>query len=256
MIAVDSDLDEIPREQLVAEVRRLRAGIRAHRNAAGHELCWHQPDLWGMLPETTDPIPAVPDWPVFLRGCIQYRQSLDEQIPAAPRTAEEFDDGKVPEMSNRLSLRRFVVVLLLVNIWVNVSEVFRYFVIVMPATREYLTVVPDVAPMDWGVFAVWGVWDTILTAFVVGVAWLFLARYGRSAWVGLAAGSFAWMGFFVLFWLAMYNMRLSSPTLPLVALPLAWIEMIVAAYLAVWLLARPEKRRPLNSHHNHSGARP
>jgi hypothetical protein len=40
----------------------------------------------------------------------------------------------------------------------------------MPGTREHLSMVPGVAPMDWGVFAVWGVWDTILTGYVVGVA--------------------------------------------------------------------------------------
>jgi len=44
----------------------------------------------GLLPEKTDPIPAVPDWPEFIQGCVRYRQSLDEQAPAAPRTKEPF----------------------------------------------------------------------------------------------------------------------------------------------------------------------
>ena len=30
-----------------------------------------------------------PAWPQFLRGCVRYRQSLDEQLPDAPRTREE-----------------------------------------------------------------------------------------------------------------------------------------------------------------------
>ena len=87
---MDSDLTGMTREQLAAEVQRLRDAIRRHRDAAGQELCWHQPALWGLLPEATDPVPAVPDWPQFLRGCVRYRQSLDEQAAAAPRTAEEF----------------------------------------------------------------------------------------------------------------------------------------------------------------------
>lgn len=70
---------------------RLRNGIRAHRDSTGHDLCWHLPDLWGLLPESTDPVPNVPEWPVFLRGCIRSRQSLDEQLPGAPRTHEEFE---------------------------------------------------------------------------------------------------------------------------------------------------------------------
>lgn len=48
---MDDDLDTTSREDLIAEVKRLRAGIRAHRDSTGHELCWHHPQLWGLLPE-------------------------------------------------------------------------------------------------------------------------------------------------------------------------------------------------------------
>ena len=81
---MDEDVDQMSREQLVAEVKRLRQGIRKHRDSTGHELCWHHPDLWALLPDATDPLPAVPDWPQFLQGCIRYRQSLDAQAPHAP----------------------------------------------------------------------------------------------------------------------------------------------------------------------------
>lgn len=87
---MDSDLDGMSREQLLVEVRRLRQGIRAHRDSTGHELCWHHPALWSLLPERSDPLPAVPDWPQFLRGCIRYRQSLDEQLLHAPRSDEPY----------------------------------------------------------------------------------------------------------------------------------------------------------------------
>ena len=83
---MDSDLDLMTREQLIAEIRKLRRGIRDHRDADRHDLCWHHPALWGLLPEKTDPVPVVPEWPEFLRGCIRYRQSLDPQAPDAPRT--------------------------------------------------------------------------------------------------------------------------------------------------------------------------
>ena len=88
---LDRDLESLGREPLVAEVKRLRNGIHSHRDSSGHELCWHHPDLWGLLPEQTDPLPSVPDWPPFLRGCLKYRESLDRQLPNAPRTTTEFD---------------------------------------------------------------------------------------------------------------------------------------------------------------------
>jgi hypothetical protein len=84
----DADLEAMSRAQLLAEVTRLRAGIRRHRDSSGHDLCWHHPALWSLLPERTDPMPTVPDWPQFLNGCIRYRQSLEIQAPDAPRTSE------------------------------------------------------------------------------------------------------------------------------------------------------------------------
>lgn len=91
MAPTDEDLDSLSREELVHEVLRLRHGIRQHRDGTGHGLCWHHPQLWGLLPEATDPLPEVPSCPQFLRGCIHYRQSLDDQLPAAPRTSDEYD---------------------------------------------------------------------------------------------------------------------------------------------------------------------
>ena len=88
--ALDGDLDTLGRDALAAEVRRLRTAIRAHRDASGHELCWHHPALWSLLPEPVEPAIAVPAWPQFLRGCVAYRQSLDEQAPDAPRTTGAF----------------------------------------------------------------------------------------------------------------------------------------------------------------------
>ena len=88
---MDEDLNGLTREELIDEVKRLRAGIRTHRDSSGHDLCWHHPDLWRLLPERLEPKVAVPDWPQFMRGCIRYRQSLDAQLPDAPRTTAEFD---------------------------------------------------------------------------------------------------------------------------------------------------------------------
>jgi hypothetical protein len=93
MTALDDDLEALDRDALVAEVKRLRAAIREHRDSRGHGLCWHHPKLWGLLPERTDPQPEVPNWPQFMRGCVRYRQSLDEQLPKAKRVDDEFDGG-------------------------------------------------------------------------------------------------------------------------------------------------------------------
>ena len=77
---MDADLGGMSQAELIAEVKKLRDGIRAHRDSTGQELCWHHPALWGLLPEKTDPLPDVPAWPDFMRGCVKYRQSLEDAV--------------------------------------------------------------------------------------------------------------------------------------------------------------------------------
>lgn len=89
---MDSDVDQMSKADLIVEVRKLRKGIRAHRDSTKHQLCWHHPDLWGLLPEQTDQVPVVPEWPEFMHGCVAYRRSLDEQAPSAPRTSESYEE--------------------------------------------------------------------------------------------------------------------------------------------------------------------
>lgn len=67
------------KDQLIEEIKKLRTGIRAHRDSTGQDLCWHHPNLWSLLPEKTNAKISVPEWSEFMKGCIQYRQSLDEQ---------------------------------------------------------------------------------------------------------------------------------------------------------------------------------
>lgn len=77
---LDEDLEALSHEQLVAEVKRLRAGIRHHRDASGHDLCWYHPELWGLLPDRLDPQPKIPPVGEFLERCAAYRATLDNAI--------------------------------------------------------------------------------------------------------------------------------------------------------------------------------
>jgi hypothetical protein len=88
---MDDDLEHMSREALVSEVKRLRAGIRAHRDTTAQDLCWHHPELWGLLPERIAPEVAVPPWPKFLRGCLRYRESLEREMPNAPVADVEYE---------------------------------------------------------------------------------------------------------------------------------------------------------------------
>jgi hypothetical protein len=64
----DEDLNSMSKEDLISEVKKLRDGIREHRDTSAHDLCWHHPKLWSLLPEKTDPIPTP--YPIGLNSCV------------------------------------------------------------------------------------------------------------------------------------------------------------------------------------------
>lgn len=141
--------------------------------------------------------------------------------------------------SSQLPPVRTIGIVLLANaLWINASEVFRYFVFVMPMLREALPGVPDVAPMDLGVFALWAVWDTLLLLAVTGFVWLYLDRFGHGWGKALAAGTLVWLAIFGILWLALFNMNLATSAILAVALPLSWLELAVAALIVDWGVRR------------------
>ncbi len=141
-------------------------------------------------------------------------------------------------MKKEFVVKDFIVITIITSLWVNVSEVFRYFVLVRPEMHEYLSVVPNVADMNWGIFAVWGLWDTLLTALYVFLFWLCAQAFGNNLRTVLISGFISWCFFFLLFWVGMANMNLSSWGYLLIVLPLALLETIVAAFIISILYVR------------------
>ncbi len=141
--------------------------------------------------------------------------------------------------ANTTATRRAFGVALIANVvWINLSEVFRYFVFIMPMMRNSLPEIADVAPMNLQVFLIWGVWDTVLVLAATGFAWLMLERFGTSAAVTIGTGTAIWAAIFLILWLGMWNMNLASLPILAVALPLALVEMVVAAAIVRWAMLR------------------
>lgn len=130
--------------------------------------------------------------------------------------------------------------LLLNFVWINLSEVFRYFVFVRPMMQEALPTLPDVAPMSVPIFLIWGVWDTILVISVTLIAVLALDRLGAAPKTIFKVATGIWASIFVILWLGLYNMNLATPMILLAALPLAWLEMFVAVHLVAYAMRRSQ----------------
>lgn len=141
--------------------------------------------------------------------------------------------------------RRFWLLALGLNaVWINVSEIFRYFAFVMPMTRSAFPQIPDVAPMNLPVFLIWGAWDTLLLLVVTGFSWLYMSRFGTALRTAVMAGTAVWAGIFVIFWLAAWNMRLAHGQTLIYALPLSWLEMVVAAAVVRGCLLHTSRTTP------------
>jgi len=141
-------------------------------------------------------------------------------------------------MNKQFIFKDFLIVTLIVSIWVNISEVFRYFVIVRPEMHKALSAIPNVADMNFTIFFIWGLWDTLLTGLFVFLFWLCAQVFGNNRRSVLISGIVSWCFFFVLFWVGMANMNLSSWVFAGMVLPLALLETMVAAFLASKLYSK------------------
>lgn len=134
--------------------------------------------------------------------------------------------------------RAFLLTATVNAVWINASEIFRYFLFVMGMMREALPQIHNVAPMNLQVFLIWGVWDTILLLFATGFVWLWLERWGHTLTQALIAGTLVWLGVFGTLWIGLWNMNLATLSILAAALPLAWVEMLVAALITYWGMKR------------------
>lgn len=140
--------------------------------------------------------------------------------------------------NSNLTIKNFIIISLLVSLWINASEVFRYFILVRPEMQSSLAIVPSVASMDLAIFFIWGVWDTVLTMLTVFNYYLFSEKFGRNKSVIILSGTFAWSFFFLLFWIAMPNMGLARWAFIIIPLSLAWAELLIATFITDWLFRK------------------
>ena len=119
-------------------------------------------------------------------------------------------------------------------VWMNISEVVRWFLIVKPMVKADFAMVPGITPGTPLIGALWTVWDVLLIAVTTLICWLTVERLGPGKWSTLAAGTLVWLAVFVLLWLGAYNMGLATPRILYAALPLAWLELVLAALLVSW----------------------
>ncbi len=132
----------------------------------------------------------------------------------------------------KFNIKHFAIISLLTSIWIHISEVFRYFVLVMPRVKSFFDGALGIAAMDLEIFVIWGFWGTLLTSILVFVFWLYSSVYGNSNRSVLMSSTIVWLAVFVIFWIATANMGLSDWKMLWITLPLSWFEMVVGTWIA------------------------
>jgi hypothetical protein len=138
------------------------------------------------------------------------------------------------ETENRIWPRAFKTAILANLLWINASEIARYFFVLRAMMQNTFPQIPEIAPMNVPVFLSWGIWDTILVFAATGFSWLYLERFGDHARNAVIAGTLLWLTIFVLLWLGLFNMNLASSGILVAMLPWAWAELVVAALVVYW----------------------
>lgn len=125
-------------------------------------------------------------------------------------------------------------------LWINLSETWRYLVVIRPALQDLFSPSAGIAEMSLPILASWMVWDTVLIMAATGFYWLWVQRFGRN-WRSImqASGAFT-LTVFGLVWLGVVNMGFVPPRFLILALPLAFAEQMVAA----WIVARWAFKNP------------
>jgi len=136
-------------------------------------------------------------------------------------------------------LRRPYAQAILINlVWINLSEVVRYFAWIRPLLRTEYANQTEVAAITPGIFVSWMIWDTVLIVAACTTYWLALLAFGNTCRTALYTATAFTVTVFGLLWLGLVNMGLVPPYFIAAALPLAWLEQTIAALLVRWVLNR------------------
>ncbi len=145
-------------------------------------------------------------------------------------------------MENKsFNLKQFLIVTLITSIWIHVGETARAMFVAFPLMESFFEGKVQLIGMEQMQIShalIWGLWDTIIAAILVFILWLCSIVFGNNGKSVLISGtitSFATIG---IFWIANVNSGLGEWSAAFKIFPLAWIELLIGAWIASKLYSR------------------
>lgn len=143
----------------------------------------------------------------------------------------------------RFSVKRFIVVTLVVSVWVQISETVRYFVFVQNEMRSYFAKMNLENLQTADFLIVWIIWGAILTALTILFYRIYSLHFGSSIYAVFFSATVSWLFFFGLFWVGLANMGLSRWSFIPIPLFLSWLELLIATVIGHYLFKRFDRKR-------------
>ncbi len=142
-------------------------------------------------------------------------------------------------MENKdFNTKQFIIITLITSIWINIAEIFRAMVIAFPRMKAFFADRIEIGQMELSNVLIWGLWDTLLTIVLVYIFWTTAKAFGNNFKSIFISGTMTTIATLGIFWIANVNTGLGDWSTAFVVLPIAWIEMIIGAWIASKLYKR------------------
>lgn len=143
--------------------------------------------------------------------------------------------------NNKFNIKQFVIITLITSIWIHVGETARAMFVAFPLMESFFEGKVQLIGMEQMQLShalVWGLWDTILAAVLVFILWLCSVVFGNNGKSVLISGTVTAFATIGLFWIANVNSGLGEWGAAFKIFPLAWLELVIGAWIALKLYSR------------------
>jgi len=140
--------------------------------------------------------------------------------------------------TKKFNLKQFVIITLITSIWIHIGEIARAILVAFPRMEAFFGDRIEIGPMEISNALIWGGWDTLLSAILVFIFWLCAIAFGNKKKAIIVSGTTTALATIGIFWIATANTGLGDWSTAAVLFPLAWIEMIIGAWIASKLYSR------------------
>lgn len=126
---------------------------------------------------------------------------------------------------------KFLRALLWNTLWVNISGLPRYFLLIAPMLHAAFPNNPEIAPVSLPIMASWGLWTIVFLLASTGFYWMYLELRGNTKANVVTGALWLTSATIGLTWLGIVNMGMVSVKFLYVAMAWATVEQLVSAFI-------------------------